>query len=270
VTEVRLMDDLYQELWAAHEKGVYGILDDSLRPRSSSMMLDLAQEAGLKEEQLVLDIGCGQGNRAYDLRERFSCRVYGLDPALVNLKFTRKEAHLWEGSDQVAFQQGLIGRLPYADGCADLVWCRDMLVHVRDLEGAMFELARVMKPDGVMVLMVTLGTDLLHEEEARRLFEGIRIKPRNLSAELFEATLEQTGLRVEKKEDTKSERVEYLEEREGQLSREILRLSRMLREGERLAKVLGRDRFRVAKALYYWGIYLMIGKLSDVYYILRK
>jgi len=270
VTEVRLMDDLYQELWAAHDKGVYGILDDSLRPRSSSMMLDLAQEAGLREGHLVLDIGCGRGNRAYDLTERFGCRVNGLDSALVNLAFTGREAHLWKRSELASFQQGLVGRLPYADGCADLVWCRDMLVHVPDLEGAVSELARVMKPDGAMVLMVTLGTDLLYEEEARRLFRGIRIVARNLSAELFEKALEQAGLRIERKEDTRSERVEYLEEREGQISREMLRLSRMLREGERLSFVVGSDRFQVAKALYYWGIYLMIGKLSDVYYILRK
>jgi ubiquinone/menaquinone biosynthesis C-methylase UbiE len=270
MSQQRMMDDLYQELWAAHEKGVYGMLDDSLRPRSSNLMLDLAQEAGLKEGQLVLDIGCGRGNRAYDLTERFGCRVYGLDPALANLNFTHREAHLWKRSEMASFQQGLIGRLPYADGCADLVWCRDMLVHVRDLEGAVLELARVMKPEGAMVLMVTLGTDLLYEEEAQRLFRGIHIVPRNLSAKLFEAALEEAGLRIDRKEDTGSERVEYLEERDGQVSRELLRLSRMLRDGERLSFVVGLDRFQVAKALYYWGIYLMIGKLSDVYYILRK
>jgi uncharacterized membrane protein len=38
----------------------------------------------------------------------------------------------------------------------------------------------------------------------------------------------------------------------------------MNRDRDRLVATLGEERFKMAKTLYYWGNYLLIGKLSDV------
>lgn len=264
------MDNLYKDLWSAHGEGPFSLLDNTLDPRPSTMMMDLAQEAGLKAGQLVLDVGSGRGNRAYELSERFGCRTLGLEPAWSNLARARQDGRSRNDPRRVTFLQGLVDRLPYADGSADLVWCRDMLVHVLGLEGALAEIARVSKLGGPVVLMTTLATDLMSKREAERLFSDIEIVVPNLWPDRFERALNGAGLEVVRQEVVYGERVEYAEENEGQLSRQLLRLARMIRAEEHLSDALGPERFRLARALYYWGIYLMIGKLTDVYYILRK
>ena len=118
------------------------------------------------------------------------------------------------------------------------------------------------------MLFTTVATDLLSEAEARRLFTPLGIVSRNLSRSYVEATVREVGLQVQSVETFGGERVEYGEERDGTFSRELLRLARMIRKQEDLEGQLGMEPYTMARSLYYWAIYLLIGKLSDVAYLL--
>jgi ubiquinone/menaquinone biosynthesis C-methylase UbiE len=48
----------------------------------------------------------------------------------------------------VRFLRGAAEALPVEDGIAELVWCRDVLVHVVDLERAYREFHRVLRDSG--------------------------------------------------------------------------------------------------------------------------
>jgi ubiquinone/menaquinone biosynthesis C-methylase UbiE len=263
------MEELYKELWNAHGDGKYTILDQSLNPRSSDMMFDLVDEFGIHSGGWILDAGSGPGERTCVLASRYNCRVIGLEPAQTNLALGRTAAVTKGVSKRVSFVRGVIESIPSQDNVIDLVWCRDMLVHVADVETGILECARVLKPGAPMIVMVTLATDLLFQGEVERLFQPLGIFPRSLSREVLEESFKRAGLEIVTFELIGGERLEYFEERMGTYSREMMRLARMIRNKERFVDQLGEHRFQIAKALYYWSVYLLIGKLADAIYVLR-
>jgi SAM-dependent methyltransferase len=114
------------------EEAFRAALDESLRPRGPDLLYELVQGFELPADSLVLDVGCGEGPHAYRLAERFGFTVVGIDP---------HPPHV-EATPQVRFVLGAAEALPVEDNAADLVWCRDVLVHVADLEKAYAEFRR--------------------------------------------------------------------------------------------------------------------------------
>lgn len=269
-SEAQEMEALYKDLWSAHSGGLYALLDRSLDPRSADLMLDMVEDFGVGPGDKVLDIGCGLGIHSLGLARRFGCRVVALDSAISNLKGARDRAVKESTGADISFVQGAIRRLPYPTAGADFLWCRDMLVHVRDLGSGLAECARVMKPGAIMLLLTTMGTDLLYDGEASRLFRPIHIVGKNLKRSYFESAIENAGLQISARESIGAEILEYIEERDGRYSREMLRISRMIRGKDKFAFILGEGRYQMALALYYWSVYIMIGKLADVIYTVRR
>src|SRR5207302_8709944 len=54
----------------------------------------------------------------------------------------------------------------YPDAYFDFVWCRDVLEQVEPLVAAVQQMARVLRPDGRMLVYTTVATDLLEPGEA--------------------------------------------------------------------------------------------------------
>ncbi|UCG25490.1 MAG: class I SAM-dependent methyltransferase [Chloroflexota bacterium] len=264
------MEQLYPALLDAHLEGNYQILDQSLRPRPIGMLVDIAGQTGIGPDSWVLDVGCGRGDHARSLARRHGCQVLGLDLATSNL--TRAETIAREEGlqAQVLFGQADVESLPLADGAVDLVFCRDMLLHVPNLEKGLAECGRVLKLGGRMIVLATLAGDLLSQEEAEALFTPLGIVSRNLSRQTLESAYGAAGLTIGAAEVIGGERLEHIEEEYGFYSRELLRLSRMRRKPERYLPHLGRRRYELALALYTLSIYLLIGKLLDIVYWLEK
>jgi hypothetical protein len=82
--------------------------------------------------------------------------------------------------------------------------------------------------------------------------------------------LQAAGFQMRSKEQLGSELMEWAEEHEGQASRELMRLARMLRKHEYYQEPLGARRYEVALANYHWALYILLGKLSPTLSILRK
>jgi SAM-dependent methyltransferase len=94
---------------------------------------------------LTLDVGCGEGRGARELGA-LGYRVVGLDrsPTLVAAAAER-------GSTVVL---GDAGRLPFADGCASLVFASMALLDIDDLQPALDEIGRVLQPGGSLVAAI--------------------------------------------------------------------------------------------------------------------
>jgi SAM-dependent methyltransferase len=145
-----------------------------------------------------------------------------------------------------------------------------MLVHVEALEKALQACARVLKPGGLMLILTSFATDLLFAGEVEEFFEPLAIVPRNLEPGTFDAALNEAGLRIEYSDNMGGEGLEHTEEQSQRYSKELLRLSRMSRRPEQLIEVLGQRQFDIARSLYYWSIFLLIGKLTNTIYLVRK
>jgi ubiquinone/menaquinone biosynthesis C-methylase UbiE len=101
---------------------------------------DTVAEAAPKR---VLDAGCGLG----ELAERFA-KELGADVKAIDLSPRMVELTRARGVD---VQVGDVQHLPFADGEFDCVFAGWMLYHVPDLDQAIAECARVLRPGGRLV-----------------------------------------------------------------------------------------------------------------------
>lgn len=96
----------------------------------------------------VLDVGCGTGMLSERLLGAFpSCRLTGVDlsPAMVE----RARARL---AGRAEVREADAERLPFHDGVFDLVVCNDSFHHYPDPDRAAFQMWRVLRKGGALVL----------------------------------------------------------------------------------------------------------------------
>lgn len=264
------IETIYKHMWSARSAELLARLDQSLCPRSPSMLYNVAAEFGVNADCRVLDAGCGTGDHACGLAARYSCAVIGLDFVETNLKLARARTRKESLSDLITYQQGDIQDMPFHDAIFDLVWCRDMLIHVPQLQKAVAECARVLKPEGAITVYTIFATDLLEPKEATWLYEVLDVVPENMSPAYFEKTCKAAGLQIHSREEIGSEWLEYAEEQQGGCSQEILHIARMRRGRASLVADFGQIAYDVMLAVHHWNVYLMLGKLSSTIYTLRK
>jgi len=93
----------------------------------------------------VLDVGCGKGRFARVLRERHPrARLCGLDISEAMLKFVPA------GIGAVA---GSMTELPFRSACFDAAYATESLEHAVEIEKAVDEMCRVLKPGGRLVII---------------------------------------------------------------------------------------------------------------------
>ena len=107
----------------------------------------------------VLDAGCGTGDLAFDCAARGAGRVLGVDFAEPMLAIAQAKARSGRASrlaTSVSFAAADATRLPLADASVD-VWCAAFVLrNVPDLDAALAEAQRVLRPGGRLgVLEIT-------------------------------------------------------------------------------------------------------------------
>jgi malonyl-CoA O-methyltransferase len=93
----------------------------------------------------ILDAGCGKGRFARILRESNSAAsIFGLDISPEMLKFVP------DGVERVA---GMLTALPFASASFDYVYATESLEHAVEIDVAVADLCRVLKPGGRLVII---------------------------------------------------------------------------------------------------------------------
>lgn len=276
MVESSYLDQSY-ESYADIEDEFQLALDESLDPRGPGMLYGLVDGLNLPAGALALDVGCGEGGHTIELARRFGLRVRGFDPVARHIRIARTRlaaeataARLPGLFDAVSFEPGLAEQLPVESGQADLVWCRDVLVHVDDLGAAYAEIARVLKPGGSALIYQMFATDLLEPAEAAQLFATMGCVPRNMRPDSTRAAIAAAGLRILRCEEIGTEWGEYAHEHAGDGARRLVHAARLLRDPERYVGRFGRENYDIALGDCLWHVYRMIGKLSGRAYLLRR
>jgi len=101
------------------------------------------QLADIKSNSTVIDVGCGSGYVLKKIRKlNFSCDRYGIE-------IGRK--HL-EELEENHFRQADARKIPFSKEFFDTVFVLDVLEHIKELDVAIDEIRRVLKPNGVVIL----------------------------------------------------------------------------------------------------------------------
>jgi len=100
--------------------------------------------AQLKDDHTILDIGCNEGH-LFKIIRKFNqyCSCYGVDiePNVVNLNI-----------ENCKFKVAKVQDLPFEDNYFDVVFALSTLEHIPDIDIAIKEIKRVLKPKGSVVL----------------------------------------------------------------------------------------------------------------------
>lgn len=101
----------------------------------------------------LVDFGCGNGAQTALFVPHFD-QVTGVDVEPVFLEAFRRriDAEGWSGRVTAAALAG--GRIPLADGAADVVTSFTVLEHVPDEQAALAEMRRVLRPGGRLIVTV--------------------------------------------------------------------------------------------------------------------
>ena len=105
----------------------------------------------------ALDLGCGAGHAGFALASG-GARVTAYDLTAEMLSVVEEEARR-RGLHTIRTRQGPAERMPFADAAFDLVVTRYSAHHWIDLPAALREAARVLKPNGVLVVIDVLAPE---------------------------------------------------------------------------------------------------------------
>ncbi|MCB0979443.1 MAG: class I SAM-dependent methyltransferase [Acidimicrobiaceae bacterium] len=127
------------ELWETHAEWWIDGFTDGADPEYEEQILPLAARE-LEGARRVLDVGCGDG-QVTRLANRLGADVWAIDPTWNCLRV----AHERGGG---VFARAGAGALPFADGSFDAVVACLVFEHIRDVDDAIAEVARVLQPCG--------------------------------------------------------------------------------------------------------------------------
>ena len=96
----------------------------------------------------ALEVGCGGGILSEEIA-MMGFDTTGIDPSEHSLNIAVNHARV--SGLNIKYEKGTGEALPYTDGSFDVVFCCDVLEHVRDLPKVMAEISRVLKQGGVFV-----------------------------------------------------------------------------------------------------------------------
>lgn len=173
------------DAWVAEmgDRGDFGrryVLDPVMLPRAIA-----------RSPRKALDVGCGEGRFCRMLRSQ-RIDAIGVDPTPALIAAARAR------DIQGAYVEGSAERLPFRDGLFDLVVSYLSLIDIPDVEAAIPEMARVLRPGGTLLIanltsFNTAGAEggWVKDETGRRLYYPIDhyLQPRSV-------WMEYRGIRV--------------------------------------------------------------------------
>jgi acetyltransferase-like isoleucine patch superfamily enzyme/SAM-dependent methyltransferase len=133
-----------------------------------SMISELGHRPGTAVN--VLDIGCGNGIASYSLA-RSGYNVTGIDSSLGELAGIRAAEQI-RGLDGAGFtiKHSASHRLEFPDESFEVVWMREVLHHITDLDSFLREVKRVLKPGGILCCLRDVV--IWNEEQRVHFFEN--------------------------------------------------------------------------------------------------
>lgn len=262
-----------EDVYTQEVGDLYDEADVSNNPVSRDLLLDLAAENGATKDSLVLDIGCANGGVSRKLLERTGCRIEGVELVEFLVKMGNEENRKLGVDDRFSIRQGNITNIPFDDNYFDFVFCMDVLGLVQDLDQAIKECARVLKPNGKALFYASsFPSERLSEDEAKTLSVLGNGSGRLVTAQEAEDALNK-AFKVTEKKIIGSQFTQYDTEHQkeqSQAAKDLLKVARLLSKSDKYIEKYGDKVYRIVLAEAMWSPYILLGKLEPAVFVVQK
>ena len=129
------------------EKHFLHTLKIGINPVRFKFFQNILQQQSMDPKTLkVLDIGCGGGILSEDFSQ-LGCTVHGIDLSTATIKNAREHSKI--NQLEINYHSSSASALAFPSDYFDIVLCCDVLEHLPDLDIAIKEASRVLKPAGM-------------------------------------------------------------------------------------------------------------------------
>lgn len=177
----RLTEHAYKDAWALNEAMSihYGYRDRSARTFKKSLIRMneiMAEAAGIRAGERVLDAGCGIGGSSIFLREHFNSDVTGISLSERQVSVARELADRRK-LDGIRFLTANYLNTDFPDASFDVVWACESMCYADDKEAFIKEAWRLLRPGGRLVIADGFVTELSNNErpEIRKWLQGWQV-----------------------------------------------------------------------------------------------
>ncbi|MEL7121360.1 MAG: methyltransferase domain-containing protein [Bacteroidota bacterium] len=112
----------------------------------------LAQTAGIKAEDKVLDAGCGLGGSALFLAKNYGCQVIGITLLERHVHQARALAVESQLQHLVQYKKQDYTQTQFPAESFDVIWTNESIVHAADKKAFVKECQRLLKPGGRLIM----------------------------------------------------------------------------------------------------------------------
>ncbi len=260
--------DALARIYSTERYGLYEALEETSNPVGPLSLSELAGDL-LTNHSRILDAGCRDARQLIYLVSTHGCEGVGIDPLAAHVEEAFRLVATAGIDSRVAIERGIVEYLPHRAGTFDLVWCRDVLTLVDDLDRALGEFTRVLSADGHMLIYLNVATDRLESREAERINGPLGNVASSMSQQRIEAAIGLAGLVITEVREIGTEWREYEEERTRPVSDDLLKLARLRRRRDEMISRFGQEAYDAAEASLHWLCYQLLGKLKPLVYLLR-
>lgn len=173
VTYYRAAEFDYRVFWRLRSQMAmhYGYWDTSTRTFAAALQREnqvLAEWAGIRNSDVVLDAGCGVGGSAIYLGRTIGCRVLGITLSPAQVRTATRNAARSKISGLVDFEVRDYVATGLPDASFDVVWAIESVCHAERKIDFLREAYRLLRPGGRLIVAdgFALRDDLSPDEAA--------------------------------------------------------------------------------------------------------
>jgi ubiquinone/menaquinone biosynthesis C-methylase UbiE len=186
------------------------IMGEQIHVGGFAHSMALAEKAGIKEGQKVLDICSALGGGLRFLVKNFNVKGFGLDGTKTMFEESLKRAERDGMNGTMEIKLGDATDIPWKDKTFDVVWGEDAWCYVVDKEKLIAEAARVLMDGGTIAFTDWVeGPNRLNDADAERINRFMKF-PYMESQPGYEDLLRKYGFAVTVTEDLTTDFAEYI------------------------------------------------------------
>jgi len=161
-------------LWGSKHFGFHPIGKADISEKEAQILLQdlVAKNLDLKENQIVLDAGCGQGVVSTYLAKKYGPKIFGITLVPFEVERAQEQAKNLDVRDKTQYQVMDYSATNFPDNYFDAIYTTETLSHSPNIRKTLHEFFRVLKPGGKVALFeYTLAPDKKFSEWEKKMLD---------------------------------------------------------------------------------------------------